>query len=64
MRRDSDADLSDDEIRVLKEFAGNVIAGRRLMRMVAWLGGIAASIAALAYYILGAINGWHGMKQP
>ena len=47
-----------DRLRTLVEFADNVAAGRRVLKLIAWLGAIATGAAALAYYLLAIRNGW------
>ena len=51
--------LTPARLEILVEFADSVAAGRRVLRFVAWIGGAAIGLAALAYYVLGIWNGWH-----
>jgi len=55
-----DPALTPEQIAILAEFADSVAAGRRLMKLVAWAGGFATGLAALAYYVLSIARAWHG----
>ena len=46
--------LTDEEAAILKEFAGNMLTARHLVKWVAYVAGGFAGIAAFIYYILGA----------
>lgn len=45
--------LSDAEILALKELVADYEAGRRVFKVLAFLGSLAGGIAMLVYYILG-----------
>jgi hypothetical protein len=51
--------FSPEETTILIEFARSVAAGRRILRMVAWIGTAAIGLAALFYYVIGIRNGMH-----
>lgn len=55
-----------DRLHTLAEFADNVAAGRRIMKIAAVVGGAALGLAAFGFYALGLWNGWHGapMRRP
>ena len=48
-----------DRLRTLVEFADNVAAGRRVLKLIAWVGGVATGAAVLLYYLLAIRNGWN-----
>ncbi len=56
---DAPRQFTAEQVRTLAEFADNVQAGRRMLRLIAWLGSVAIGIAALAYYLIGVRNGLH-----
>ena len=53
--------LTQEQIHLLGEFADSMQAARRLVRMLAWLAGGVAAVAALFYYVFAAIAGWRSL---
>ncbi len=53
--------LTADEIALLKDLARDILAGRRVIKFLAWLGAVVLWLAALVYH-LQAIR--HGMHDP
>ena len=45
------------------EFLENMSAARRVMKWIAWIGGFATGLAALLFYIRGALNGGIGEED-
>ena len=46
-----------DLVRLLLEFGENMAAGRRVLKWVGWLAGIATGIAAMSFYLHGIFFG-------
>ncbi len=51
--------LTPERVAILVEFADSVAAGRRLLKLIAWMGAVATGAAALVFYLLAIWNGWH-----
>ena len=47
------ASMTPAQLRLLRELAENIQAGRRVWRFLAWMGSVALAVAALAFYIAG-----------
>lgn len=54
------SELTPARVAILVEFADNVAAGRRVLRVVGWVGAVATGAAMLAYYLIAIWHGWHG----
>ncbi len=53
--------LTDAQIVTLAELADGLASGRRAWRWISKAALFATGAAALAYYVIGVINGWHDM---
>lgn len=54
------SELTPARVAILVEFADSVAAGRRVLRLVAWVGAVATGMAMLAYYLIAIWHGWQG----
>ena len=55
------ADLNEDERAVLIELAQNILAARRMLKWLAWLGAVSLGAFAGLYYL---ISIWRGVGGP
>ena len=53
--------LTQEQVHLLGEFADSMQAARRLLRLLAWVAGGIAAVAALLYYVFAAIAGWRSL---
>ena len=56
---DDDQPLTPEEIEALREVARAVRAGRSVVWALLRAGAFATGLAAMAYYVLGILNGWN-----
>lgn len=55
------AQFTEEQAKVLQALAEGIAAAKWIASMLKWLGGISIFIAAMLYYILASINGWHNV---
>jgi hypothetical protein len=58
------AEFTAEQIRTLQEFADNVDAGRRALRLIGWVGGGIMAVTAFTYYVSSLLHGLHSPGNP